>query len=125
MVKTPSGAVVKGLPTEAISHAMSSAVKKLATGKSITISDYHSLTEPEKQRLHHVAKHSRVEHDLPNPKQSDEDADLRRFEILRGERIAGNDSSEILKELKDLLKKFVKDGRLPRQQVNEILMELL
>lgn len=125
MVKTPSGAVVKGLPTEAISHAMSHAVKKLATGKSINLSDYHNLTEPEKQRLHHVAKHSRVEHNLPNPKQSDEDADLRRFEILRGEVVAGNNSSIIAKELKDLLKKFVKEGRLPRQQINEILMEMI
>jgi hypothetical protein len=125
MVKTPSAAVIKELPTQAISHNMTRAVKTIAAGRSVSLADYHNLTEPEKQHLHHLARHSRVETDLPNPKQSDEDADLRRFEILRGERVAGNDSSEILKELKDLLKKFVKEGRLPRAEVNAILMELL
>ena len=125
MVKTPSAAVIKELPTQAISHNMTRAVKTIATGRSVSLADYHNLSESEKQQLHHLARHSRVETDLPNPKQSDEDADLRRFEILRGERVAGNDSSEILKELKELLKKFVKEGRLPRAEVNAILMELL
>lgn len=125
MVKTPSAAVIKELPTQAISHNMTRAVKTIATGRSVSLADYHNLSESEKQQLHHLARHSRVETDLPNPKQSDEDADLRRFEILRGEVVAGNNSSIIAKELKDLLKKFVKEGRLPRQQINEILMEMI
>jgi hypothetical protein len=125
MVKTPSAAVIKELPTQAISHNMTRAVKTIATGRSISLSDYHSLTESEKQQLHHLARHSRVETDLPNPKQKDEDADLHRFEILRGELIAGNDSSQIKKELKALLKSFMSSGRLPRAEVNAILLELL
>lgn len=125
MVKTPSAAVIKELPTQAISHNMTRAVKTIATGRSISLSDYHSLTETEKQQLHHLARHSRVETDLPNPKQKDEDADLHRFEILRGELIAGNDSSQIKKELKELLKSFMSSGRLPRAEVNAILLELL
>lgn len=125
MVKTPASGYIKELPTKAISHNMTRAVKTIASGRGVTLAEYHALNEDEKSHLHHLAKHSRVETDLPNPKQSDDDADLRRFEILRGENLAGNDSSVIKKELKELLKKFVSEGRLPRQQVNAILMEMI
>lgn len=48
-----------------------------------------------------------------------------RFNILRGEIIAGNDSPKIAKEFKVMLMKFMNEGRIPKRQANEILQELL
>ena len=125
MLKSPSGAAVSKIPTEAISHYMAKAVRSIGSGLSPSLSDFNSLTETEKKKLHHISTHSRVTHNIPNPKLNDDEADLNRFNILRGEIVAGNDSSTLKKEFKGLLMKFMKEGRLPRQQVNEILAELL
>jgi hypothetical protein len=48
-----------------------------------------------------------------------------RFNILRGEITAGNDSPKIAKEFKTMLLKFMTEGRVPRQQGNSILHEML
>lgn len=47
-----------------------------------------------------------------------------RFEMVKGIYKAGNDSQEVVKELKQLILKFIHDGRLPRREGLEILYEL-
>lgn len=47
-----------------------------------------------------------------------------RYEMLKGIFTAGNDSIEVIKELKQLILKFINDGRLPRREGLEILYEL-
>ena len=125
MIKAPSGAAIAKIPSERISHNMVKAVKSIGSGLSPSLEDFNSLSETEKKKLHHISTHSRVAHNIPNPKLNDDEADLNRFNILRGELVAGNDSSALKKEFKALMMKFMKEGRLPRQQVNEILAELL
>jgi len=125
MIKAPSGAAIAKIPSERISHNMVKAVKSIGSGISPSLEDFNSLSETEKKKLHHISTHSRVAHNIPNPKLNDDEADLNRFNILRGELVAGNDSTALKKEFKALLMKFMKEGRLPRQQVNEILAELL
>jgi hypothetical protein len=125
MLKSPSGAAIPKIPSERVSHNMAKAVKSIGSGLSPSLADFNSLSEDEKKKLHHISTHSRVKHNLPNPKLNDDETDLNRFNILRGELVAGNDSTPLKKEFKTLLKKFMKEGRLPRQQVNEILAELL
>jgi hypothetical protein len=125
MLKSPSGAAIPKIPSERVSHNMAKAVRSIGSGLSPSLSDFNSLSEDEKKKLHHISTHSRVAHNIPNPKLNDDETDLNRFNILRGELVAGNDSTPLKKEFKTLLKKFMKEGRLPRQQVNEILAELL
>jgi hypothetical protein len=48
-----------------------------------------------------------------------------RFEILKGQILAGNDSKELVKEFKVAMLKFVKEGRIPKREANEILYELM
>ena len=50
--------------------------------------------------------------------------DLKRFEILRGEYIAGNNSASVLKELRRLVVKFMNTGRIPKSEGTNFLMEL-
>jgi len=52
------------------------------------------------------------------------DEDERRFEILKGIRGAGNDNPKLREELKGLLVKFHKQGRISKQKLGEILFDL-
>ena len=52
------------------------------------------------------------------------DEDERRFEILKGIRGAGNDNPKLREELKGLLLKFHKQGRISKQKLGEILYDL-
>lgn len=47
-----------------------------------------------------------------------------RYEMLKGIFTAGNDSQEVIRELKQLILKFINDGRLPRREGLETLYEL-
>ncbi len=126
MIKSPSGAGVKDIPTEAITHRLAVVMKHMAMGQKPPLEDYDRLTADEKSKLHKISKHSRVEgYGIPNPQKSSDESEMDRFSILRGEMVAGNDSSTIAKEFKMLLMKFMREGRVPRRQGNEILEELL
>ena len=47
-----------------------------------------------------------------------------RFKVLKGEILAGNTASEVVKEMKSLVKKLVKSGELSLEQQSGILKEL-
>jgi hypothetical protein len=53
------------------------------------------------------------------------EAEMDKFNILKGEIIAGNDAPKIAREFKTMLLKFMTEGRIPRQQGNEILHQML
>jgi hypothetical protein len=61
---------------------------------------------------------------VPCPTKSEEEQENDRFEILKGELSAGNDNAELVKEFKSLLFKFIQEGKIPRRQGHEILMDL-
>jgi len=87
--------------------------------------DIAELTKEDKDKMRHICKTCKVDSPaIPKMKgegQQEED----RFNILRGEIIAGNDNVKIAKEFKVILMKFMNEGRIPRRQANEILQELL
>ena len=61
---------------------------------------------------------------LPTPERTEEEQEWNRFQVLVGETHAGNNSPELIKELKGLLLKMAHTNRLPKGQVREILMDL-
>jgi hypothetical protein len=61
---------------------------------------------------------------IPSPDKDAETKDMEDFEKMRGQILAGNDNKDLLKKFKLTLLKFAKDGRIPRREVNEILIEM-
>lgn len=53
-----------------------------------------------------------------------EKKEQQRFEMLRGTIIAGNNSPEVLKEMKMFILKFINEKRLPKQQGHDLLYEI-
>jgi hypothetical protein len=125
--RTPSGNVIPNLSTEKVSSSMAKVMKSLIGGGMPEFDNISGLNEDEKDKLFHICKTCKV--DTPavpksfrkgvNEKEED------RFNILRGQIIAGNDSPVIAKEFKLLLLKLMNSERIPKRQANEILQELL
>jgi len=124
-LRSPSGNVVQGMPTEKVSSSLGHVVRTLVGGGLPSYEHINALSQDEKRKLSNICHKCRIDSPaVPNMKgegQAEED----RFNILRGELISGNDNPKIARELKVLLLKFMNEGRVPRQQANEILHELL
>jgi len=55
---------------------------------------------------------------------SDDEEEAKRFELLKGEYIAGNNNPKVISELRRLVVKMMSDGRIRKAQGLELLMEL-
>lgn len=56
---------------------------------------------------------------------TDEDkSDTKRFELLRGEYLAGNNNDKLIKELRQLITKFINNGRMHKTEGLNLLLEL-
>ena len=123
--RSPSGGNIIAMPTERVSPQLAH-VMRILVGKGLpTYEDINRLSQEDKRKLSNICNKAHVESPaVPNMKgegQAEED----RFNILRGEITAGNDSPKIAKEFKAMLLKFMAEGRVPRQQGNAILHEML
>lgn len=123
--RQPSGNTIPLLPSEKISKPLAKVVRTLVGRGVPSYEDISELTKEDKMKLQHICKTCKVDSPaIPKMKgegQQEED----RFNILRGEIIAGNDNVKIAKEFKVMLMKFMNEGRIPRRQANDILQELL
>ena len=69
--------------------------------------------------------HSRITHVVvPKPDLSKLEQDLHRFEVLKGEALAGNSGTAVVKELKHLIVKLIHQNKLPKREASEVLLEL-
>lgn len=55
---------------------------------------------------------------------NEEMEDIKRFNILKGEYLAGNNNSQLIKELRKLIIKFINSGRIHKSEGLNLLMEL-
>lgn len=125
MVKSPCGQSVKNLPSERIEKEVVSILQTICGGGLPDYEHIDGLNKEQKEKLHKVLKG--VGYDavkIPNPKKNEEEQQNDRFNILKGQIIAGNDNKEMVKEFKFLLLKMLHDGRLPRREAQEILIDL-
>ncbi|NBR23747.1 MAG: hypothetical protein EBU08_08250 [Micrococcales bacterium] len=124
-MRTPKGGAIKPLPTEYLTPRVKEMMMTMVANGSPSLEQFSRLTSDEKAKLHHIVKHSQYEKvTIPSEMMDKEDKDLHRFTILRGEIIAGNNNPKLVRDFKSMLVKFVDDGRIPRRQANEILIEL-
>jgi hypothetical protein len=50
--------------------------------------------------------------------------DINRFNLLKGEYLAGNNNTQVLKELRKYIVKFINENRIPKTEGYNLLMEL-
>lgn len=127
MVKTIKGGAVTGIPTLAISPVLGGIIKKMVGGALPSYNEMSSLSEEEQNTLYKIFKISQVDNVdmLPAPNKTKEEEEFNRFQILKGQILAGNDSKELIKEFKVMLLKFIHNGKVPRGQGMEIVCDLM
>lgn len=120
----------KGTPCKFGVHRVSPCVvnvlKKISGGSIPEYEDIDVLKEDEKIYIADILGKTKLDTKIkmPNPLKNKLQREADRFEVLKGQIMAGNDSRELLKEFKILLLKLTKEGRIPKRECNEILYEL-
>jgi hypothetical protein len=125
--KHNKGYGVKGYPAKKISRNLSNVLKVIVGGGVPKFDDLASLSENEKSYLHTVSKKAGITDKIsvPTPSKDSMEQDVHQFEVMKGEILAGNDSSVLIKKFKLLLLKLSKNGTLPKREATEILEDLL
>ena len=128
MIKRMKGGAINSIPTTHISSGLSKALKHFVDTQLPPNYDMISdLSKEDKELLHRVAKQAHLldKMNIPTPNLTEEEQENHRFDILKGEINAGNDSKDVIKEFKLLLLKFIHKNKLPRRQAQEILVDLI
>lgn len=124
-LKFPSLGYNYDLPITHISDDMKEFIYDLLETERITPKLYNKLTKEEKAMFERVAEKAQLDEVLGIKVENLEQKEaMKRFEILRGELIAGNDNPEMIKELKKYLLQFMNEGLIPRKEGQSILIEL-
>lgn len=90
------------------------------------MTSYNNLNPDEKIIIDQLLKASGMDDHL-GIRLTDKDMDelIQRYELLRGQVLAGNDATEIRKELRNVVLQLVRLNKLPLRQSHELLVELL
>jgi hypothetical protein len=111
-------------PTQKISSRLVLIINQIIKKSQPDIDELDGLSEDEKVLLHKLVQYCKLPFNVYNPNKTKEEAENSRFEILRGEVFAGNDSVVIIKELKLLIVRFMQQGRIPRREGHDLLTDL-
>ena len=126
MIRHVSGNALPHLPTHKVGNNVAHILKQVVGGGLPCADTICGLGLEEKRQLHNIQKHTRI--DLPvaisHPDLSESKKTHNRFEILKGELSAGNNSPILLKEFKVLLMRLMDSGDLPRRQAHSIMTDL-
>ena len=125
-LRLPSGNFVPNFPTQKVSLALKEILSHLVNGSQPTYEAVSKMTDEDRDKLVDICRTCHIDMpSIPKSKKMDKDEqDDYRFEVLRGEIMAGNNSPVIVKEFKSLLLKFSRNGKIPKREAHEILEEL-
>lgn len=131
-LKYPSEGPVKEFPKAVISSDFSTLLYEIINTKKFNTKEYNLLEDNEKElfdRLITFAKISRndIENMSKHRKITDKqrDIDVKRFNILKGEIVAGNDNPNVIKEMKALLIKLHDEKIIGKPDFNRIMQNLV
>ena len=126
-VKTlKSGNAVKDLSNVPISEDFADILSDLVNTQRINEKHLHKLPANEKRIFSKLINGSGLygKYKVKLVPSVQEQQENERFEMVKGIYTAGNDSQEVITELKHFIIKFINDGRLPRREGLDILYEL-
>ena len=109
-----------------ITPHLSSIVLRLMEKLDIDDEDVNKLSDEEKRYLHKINMKCELNDKLkiPCPDKTKEEQDHNTFEIMKGEILNGNTSIELIKKFKVMLLKMSMEGKLHKNQVRELLLDL-
>jgi len=126
-LRRKSNTNIPDMPSKRISRKLQKIIKHISGGGVPDYNDLNSLDDNEKDYLHKLISKSNLNDRLsvPAPSKDQEEKDFHQFEVMKGEIMSGNDSRELVKKFKVLILKLSKQNVLPRNEVQELLEDLL
>ncbi len=111
------------MPSKRVSNNLKGIIKTIVGGGVPKFNELNSLDEDEKEYLHKIINRSSLEDKLsvPAPSKDQQEKDIHNFEIMKGQIMSGNDSQEMVKKFKLLIRKLSKQNLLPKADVEDLL----
>jgi hypothetical protein len=121
---------LKHFPDKMVSNQFAKIIWTILQTGQFSKEAYNDLSKDEQKHLDTVIILTKSEKGLgvdlqgkyTDPKRKE---NIERFQLLRNQIIAGNDSKEVLKELKALLLKFIAEKSISRAQAEQTLYEIV
>ena len=119
--------VIANIKSKQLTRNMKIIIDKFISDQPIEFEDVEVLDDNEKDYLAEIAQKCDIDDRLriPSPKLTKIQSDINKFNILRGELIAGNDSKELVKDFKVLLLKLMNSKHISKSEGNEIMVTML
>ena len=126
-LKHENGYSVKGHPSTKLNKNLHHVFKTIVGGGQPKYEDLHNLSQEDKTYLHNVSKKSGIldKLNIPVPSKDNLEKDIHKFEVMKGEILAGNDSTELIKQFKILLLRLSKNNTISKREASEIFEDLL
>jgi hypothetical protein len=119
-----NGTNISNCKTLRVSPDLANVIRKIVNGGKPTFNDLTALNDEDKHKYNEYIRKSEIVGEGIEVPEIDEKKDLNQFEIMKGEILSGNDSTELIKKFKTLIVKLVHNGRLPKGQAKELLLDL-
>lgn len=123
-MRTAKGGLIMKFPTEAITSELCAILKSVSQNGMPSLDEINSLSTVDKNMLHKIVKEAQLPVPVPDLKLDKNESEYRRFLLLKGEILAGQNNANSIRELKRIIIKLTAEGRLPRAQSNMVLHEL-
>jgi len=122
-VKFPSFASHPKMPQRVVSDELVALITKILETEQMNAPLYAALSESDKEYFDTLAHTCKVGGKLGIVKKEN-NADMQRFQVVRGEILSGNDAPQLIKELKHLTLKLVTEGKIPKRSAHDLLIEI-
>lgn len=122
-IKFPSLASHPKIPQRIISSELTALLQKILETGQMNAPLYAALSASDKEFFDNLAHMCRIGGKLGiAPRESN--ADMQRFQVVRGEILSGNDAPQLIRELKHLTLKLVTEGKIPKRSAHDLLIEI-
>ena len=125
-IKYPSLGSIPSIKPMTISDDFKDFVIDVMNTGRVNDKAFNSLQQHEQKHFERITKGAGLldTFKLKRSGDDEEKVEVDRFNLLRGNYLGGNNSPDVLKELKGLVVKFINDGRIARNEGLNLLMEL-
>ena len=125
-VKFPSGGTIPSIKPVQIDDNFKDFIYDVLNSGKMNERHFNNLTKSEQNHFVKIAKGAKLINKLGIKTNDDltSEVEVNRFELLKGEYDAGNNNGNLVKELRGLVIKFMKGGRINKKQGMDFLLEL-
>ncbi len=123
-LKYKSGGVIPEIRKQQLSTELQKLFLDTLESKSINASLYSKLSKRDQVFFKQVVSKAGIARTLGMGVDDDndfDDDDMKRFELLKNEYVAGNNAPQVMKELRQYVIKFLRDGRIDKPTALDLL----